>query len=122
MGGRWPTSGRGNPGGSLTSAKKGSSSSRRRVRRSERAYRSFPNTAALSAKKPSRTAAWPATLPEQVRAVRGVLLTTAAPTTAAAVARLFAGRRETQVGELLETLTLLGQSRQLPDGRFVGQF
>lgn len=64
---------------------------------------------------------WPTTLPEQARAVRTALQGMGEPTTTAAVSRLFTGARPAPMGELLETLVLLGQARQLPDGRFVGQ-
>jgi hypothetical protein len=62
---------------------------------------------------------WPKTLAEQAQAVRTQLTTLAAPTTPEALASTFKGARLDRLTELLETLTSLGQARQLPTGDFV---
>jgi hypothetical protein len=58
---------------------------------------------------------------EQAQAVRQALLAAGGPVTAKQVAAGFTGARPARVKELLETLVLLGQARQLAEGQFVGQ-
>jgi hypothetical protein len=53
---------------------------------------------------------WPASMPEQARAVRGVLQQAVAPLTPAAVAAYFGKADKARVAELLETLASLGQA------------
>jgi hypothetical protein len=64
---------------------------------------------------------WPAAMAEQAQAVRQALLAAGGPVTAKQVAAGFTGARPARVKELLETLVLLGQARQLAEGQFVGQ-
>ena len=65
---------------------------------------------------------WPATLPEQVAAVAGVLAASSLPLSAADVASRFQGRGpwKKRLPQLLETLVVLGRARRLEDGRFSG--
>ena len=58
---------------------------------------------------------------EQAQAVRQALLAVEGPVTAKQVAAAFAGVHPARVKELLETLVLLGQARQLTRGQYVGQ-
>ena len=61
---------------------------------------------------------WPATMPEQARAVRTVLQQAAAPLSAPEVAALFGAAdraRLARIGELLETLASLGQAQGTGD-------
>ena len=55
---------------------------------------------------------FPDRLPEQARAVRGLLQRSARPLSAAAVAAHFEGARRERVEELLELFASLGQVRQ----------
>jgi hypothetical protein len=64
---------------------------------------------------------WPASMAEQAQAVRQALLAAGGPVTVKEVAAGFTGARPARVKELLETLVLLGQARQLAEGQFVGQ-
>ena len=61
---------------------------------------------------------WPKTLPEQVQAVRAALASATAPLTAETIARTFQRARADKVGELLETLAALGQTRKIEGGKF----
>lgn len=77
-------------------------------------------------KRPAKPAAaeikkqkWPATLPEQVSAVRTALTEHAAPATPAEVAKYIKHARKATVEELLDTLVAVGQARQTDDGRYV---
>ena len=63
-------------------------------------------------------AAWPATLPERIRAVRHALTTHANPATAAAIAGQFHRANKAHVAELLETLVAVGQARVTPGGEY----
>jgi REP element-mobilizing transposase RayT len=60
---------------------------------------------------------WPASMPEQARAVRGVLQQAVAPLTPAAVAACFVKADRVRVAELLETLASLGQAVE-EEGRY----
>lgn len=60
---------------------------------------------------------WPKTLPDRVRAVRG-LLVGGEPRTAAEISAHFTRGNAGQIGELLETLVDLGQARRIGE-RFV---
>jgi hypothetical protein len=62
---------------------------------------------------------WPKSLAEQAHAVRAALAAGTKPTTPAEVARLFRGAKADRIGELLETLTALGQARSVGEERFV---
>ena len=61
--------------------------------------------------------AWPASMPEQARAVRGMLGAARVPLAAAEVAARFAKAERGRVAELLETLVLLGQASEA-EGKF----
>ena len=61
---------------------------------------------------------WPRTLPEQVSAVRGVVLGLGQPASSKDVAQQFKGARVDKVGELLETLAMLGQVRSVGGDRY----
>jgi hypothetical protein len=61
---------------------------------------------------------WPKSLPDQVRQLRAALATSPSPVTAEEFARTFSRARTDRVADLLETLTNLGQARQLDDGRY----
>ena len=63
--------------------------------------------------------AWPASMPEQARAVRGVLGAAGVPLSAAEVAARFVKAEKGRVAELLETLVLLGQAGE-SEGKFGG--
>lgn len=62
---------------------------------------------------------WPATLPEQAKAVRGALIALQVPVTPTQAAKAFKGARKATVAELLETLAALGQVVKLDDGRYL---
>ncbi len=64
---------------------------------------------------------WPASLPEQVRALRGALDTAAGPIATDTLAARFKRAQTERVAELLETLVIVGQARKLPDGRYTGK-
>jgi hypothetical protein len=64
---------------------------------------------------------WPASMAEQAQVVRQALLAAEGPVTARQVAASFTKARPARVEELLETLVLLGQARQLTKGQYVGQ-
>jgi hypothetical protein len=61
---------------------------------------------------------WPASLPEQVGAIRTILVATPWPTTAQEIARNFSGKRAASVRPVLDALTGLGLARRLLDGRY----
>ena len=65
---------------------------------------------AIAAKAP----AWPAGLPDQIRAVRAALAAAERPLDAKTVSRAFKGgkKRDARISELLESLALLGQVRE----------
>ncbi len=63
-------------------------------------------------------AAWPATLPERIRAVRHALTTHAKPATAATIAGQFTKANKATVAELLETLVAVGQARVTAGGEY----
>lgn len=65
--------------------------------------------------------AWPATMAEQAQAVRQALLAAGGPVTVKQVAAGFIKAPAARVEELLETLVLLGQARQLSQGEYMGQ-
>lgn len=62
---------------------------------------------------------WPKSLPEQVQAVRAALASNDAGMTPDQLARTFHRARADRVSELLETLTSLGQAREVAGGRYV---
>ena len=68
---------------------------------------------------PPKKHPWPATLREQVRAVREALTQLAAPASPADVAKCFTRAPKATVAELLDTLADVGQARQTEDGRYV---
>jgi hypothetical protein len=78
---------------------------------------------AAPASEPARRdkAAWPSTLPEQVKAVRGALAAQAGALTPDQLSDMFKGGkgRTQRVLELLQTLASLGQAREVQGGRFV---
>ena len=60
--------------------------------------------------------AWPKTLPEQVQALRGALVTAPGPLTTEQLARGFTRAQTRKVQELLETLVAIGQATRNADG------
>jgi hypothetical protein len=62
---------------------------------------------------------WPKTLPERAQAVRTALAAQRTPVTPEQLAKTFFRANVDKVEELLDTLTSLGQARELSDGRFV---
>jgi len=60
---------------------------------------------------------WPKKLPEQVQALRRVLVAQPAPLSAAQLARQFSRVQTMKVEELLQTLAALGQVREA-EGRY----
>jgi hypothetical protein len=62
---------------------------------------------------------WPKTIPEQARAVRQALAARGGLTTPAELAQHFTRARVRAVEELLQTLTALGQAREVETGRYV---
>lgn len=54
--------------------------------------------------------AWPASIPVQARALRGVLGSARVPMSAAEVAACFVKAEKARLSELLKTLLLLGQA------------
>jgi len=62
---------------------------------------------------------WPTSVPAQVQAVRTLLPTLPLPITIQAVASRFTRARKERIGEILETLVLLGHARRV-DGGFGG--
>jgi MmeI, DNA-methyltransferase domain/MmeI, N-terminal domain/MmeI, helicase spacer domain/MmeI, target recognition domain len=63
--------------------------------------------------------AWPKTLPEQVQALRGALVTAPGPLTTEQLARGFTRAQTRKVQELLETLVALGQVHHNKDGCYI---
>ncbi len=63
---------------------------------------------------------WPRTLPEQVAAVRAILVGMNEPATPEIVARAFSRARADRLAPILETLVTLGQAHKTADGLFVG--
>jgi hypothetical protein len=61
---------------------------------------------------------WPKSLPEQVTAVRALLVSATTPLSAQDVARAFQGKRPATLRPLLETLALNGLARRLSGDRF----
>ncbi|WP_407543013.1 hypothetical protein Q0M94_25415 (plasmid) [Deinococcus radiomollis] len=57
---------------------------------------------------------FPSRLAEQSRVVRQLLRSAARPLTASQVAKSFKGVGEARAEELLETLVILGQAREVP--------
>jgi len=74
------------------------------------------NTESEAAAAPQKKLAWPKALPEQVQALRGVLLAAPGPLTGEQLARAFTRAQTRKVEELLETLVALGQATRNPDG------
>ncbi len=68
--------------------------------------------------KPSARRPWPATLPEQVKAVAEVLAAARAPLKEDAIAALFAGRGpwRRRLPQIVETLVAVGRARRGKDG------
>ena len=65
---------------------------------------------------PQKKLAWPKSLPEQVQALRGALVTAPGPLTTEQLARGFTRAQTRKVQELLETLVALGQIRRNEEG------
>jgi hypothetical protein len=81
---------------------------------------SGPETPDLKSKTRPKKRPWPKTLPEQVRAVREVLVEAGQPLTAETVAHGFIRARKDKVVPILETLVTVGRARLTEDGWFVG--
>ena len=66
-------------------------------------------------------AEWPASLPEQVKAIRASLAAQAGALTSDQLASMFKGGkgRKQRIAELLQTLASLGQAREVQEGRFM---
>ena len=62
---------------------------------------------------------WPKTLPEQVKLLRELLATQAAPVTAQVIAKSFTRARADKIEELLQTLVTLGQARVVGEGMYL---
>ncbi len=73
---------------------------------------------ASSKSKAAPKAAWPATLPKRIQAVRQALTTHNKPATAATIAGQFTKANKATVAELLETLVAVGQARVTPGGEY----
>jgi len=67
---------------------------------------------------PDNVIPWPASLPEQVNAVQGILAASATPLGPHDVARAFKGKRAATVRPVLDALTGIGMARRLKDGRY----
>ena len=65
---------------------------------------------------PQKKHAWPKTIPEQVQALRGALVTAPGPLTSEQLARGFNRAQTKKVQELLETLVALGQVNRNEEG------
>jgi hypothetical protein len=81
---------------------------------------SGPETQDPKSKTSPKKRPWPKTLPEQVRAVREVLVEAGQPVTAETVAHSFIRARKDKVVPILETLVTVGRARLTEDGWFVG--
>ncbi len=62
---------------------------------------------------------WPESMPGQVQAVRNLLTSAASPLSVAELAGRFQDRKASQVGDIVATLVLLGQAREV-EGGYVG--
>ncbi len=71
------------------------------------------------ATKPARKVAWPKSLPEQIQAVRQLLLTAAQPIGSAELAKLFLRGNAERIEEVLQSLVITGTARRLRGGRYV---
>jgi len=60
--------------------------------------------------------AWPTTLPEQIRLVRGLLGAVSRPVKPAEVGRFFHNAKPARLKEILETLVALGHARKTGEG------
>ena len=69
---------------------------------------------------PASRAAWPKSLPDQVKVLRDRLAASPTPVTATELARTFTRVRADKVEELLKTLVTLGQAREVVEGRYWG--
>lgn len=67
---------------------------------------------------PDNVIPWPASLPEQVSAVQGILAASVTPLGPHDVARAFKGKRAATVRPVLDALTGIGMARRLKDGRY----
>jgi hypothetical protein len=67
---------------------------------------------------PDNVIPWPASLPEQVSAVQGILAASQSPLAPQDVARAFKGKRAASVRPVLDALTGIGMARRLKDGRY----
>jgi Fe2+ or Zn2+ uptake regulation protein len=67
---------------------------------------------------PDNVIPWPGTLPEQVRAVQSVLVSSPAPLAPQDVARAFRGKRAATVRPVLDALASVGMARRLSGGRY----
>ena len=72
-----------------------------------------------AAGKSTDKAAWPATLPERIRAVRGALTAIGKPATVEDVASRFTRANKANVTELLDTLVAVGEARRQA-GKYAG--
>lgn len=72
-----------------------------------------------AAGKATDKAAWPATLPERIRAVRGALTAIGKPATVEDIASRFTRANKANVTELLDTLVAVGQARRR-GGKYAG--
>jgi hypothetical protein len=64
-------------------------------------------------------APWPKSLPDQIQAVRQLLLAAAKPTTAAELAKLFLRGNADRIEEVLQSLVITGNARRLRGGKYV---
>jgi len=64
--------------------------------------------------------AWPKSLPDQVRTLREALNANSNPATSETIARQFSRARKDRVEELLQTLVVMGQAREVEKGLYVG--
>lgn len=74
--------------------------------------------AAAPAKAKEKKQEWPKNLPEQARALRQMLAAQSGVVTPEQLAKKFMRARVERVEELLQTLVLLGQAREVEAGRF----
>ena len=84
----------------------------------KRRKKAAPKAGSSSKSKTAPKAAWPATLPERIRAVRQALTSSPKPATAADIAGQFSRANKATVAELLETLVAVGQARVTPGGEY----
>jgi len=71
------------------------------------------------ATKAAKKLPFPANLAEQARAVRNALATSSGVVTSSQIAKSFQRARAERVEELLQTLVLLGQAREVEEGKYI---